>query len=165
MTIIKKYRIIFVENHEYGKIYMIITFIGHGKIDITADLQEKIKNTITENIFPATTFYCGGYGNFDNACAKIVHQLKAIYPHIQSYYVTPYIDAPQLEVAKTVGWYDGIIYPPLENIPLRLAIVKRNEYMIDKADLIISFVTHSWGGAATALAYATKKKKRVISLI
>ena len=39
------------------------------------------------------------------------------------------------------------MYPLLENVIPRFAISKRNEWMIDKADLIIAFVNHEYGGA------------------
>ena len=60
--------------------------------------------------------------------------------------------------------YDEIAYPPLENIPPRLAIIKRNEWMIDKADIIIAYVEYSYGGAYKAFEYAGKKQKRIFNL-
>ncbi len=60
--------------------------------------------------------------------------------------------------------YDDIIYPPIENAPLRFAIVKRNEYMVDIADLLICFVERKYGGAYRTLLYAGRKKKRIINL-
>ena len=60
--------------------------------------------------------------------------------------------------------YDTVIYPPLETIPPRVAIVKRNEWMIQKADFIIAYVKHTYGGAYKALQYARKKKKSIINL-
>lgn len=61
-------------------------------------------------------------------------------------------------------YYDGSVYPPLETVPRRYAISKRNEWMVEQADVIISCVTHGWGGAATTLTYANRKKKSIISV-
>ena len=41
----------------------------------------------------------------------------------------------------------------------------RNEWMVDQSDIVVSGVTHDWGGAATTLKYATRKKKRIISVV
>ena len=60
--------------------------------------------------------------------------------------------------------YDDILYPPIETAPYRLAIVKRNEWMVEQADLVIAFVTHSWGGAAQTFQFAEKKQKKIILL-
>ena len=55
--------------------------------------------------------------------------------------------------------YDSTTYPPLEKVPPRYAIVKRNEWMVCESDVVISGVTHSWGGAAKTLEFAQRKKK------
>lgn len=66
-----------------------------------------------------------------------------------------------LEFQKRIKYlqdnYDEIIYPPLEKIPKKFAILRRNEWMIDNADLVIAYIRRSWGGAAQTLKYAQKK--------
>ena len=59
--------------------------------------------------------------------------------------------------------YDGTLYPPLEKVPRRFAISKRNEYMVNEADVVVAYVTYGWGGAATTLAYAKRKKREIIA--
>ncbi len=147
---------------------MTITFIGHRQAPITKTLESKLIQTIEENILEENvSFYCGGYGNFDNACAKIVASLKSKYPTIQSFYITPYIGKnaqSRLEIIKQTGWFDDIIYPALENVPLKFAITKRNEYMINSADLVIAYIYRTMGGAYTSYLYAKRKKKKIICL-
>jgi hypothetical protein len=60
--------------------------------------------------------------------------------------------------------YDEFLYPPLEDVPLRFAITKRNEWMISQADTIIAFVNHTYGGAYKSLLYARRKNKSIISI-
>ena len=60
--------------------------------------------------------------------------------------------------------YDDCIYPPLENVLPRFCILRRNEWMVDEADLIIAYVMHPLGGAYKTLEYARKKKKKIINL-
>ena len=36
--------------------------------------------------------------------------------------------------------------------------------MVDAADVVVSYVIHSYGGAATTLRYAEQKHKRIIRL-
>ncbi len=144
---------------------MIITFIGHGQLPISNELKEQIQNTVKENISTApVTFFCGGYGTFDFACAHIVKDLQVKYPHIRSVFVTPYRDERRIATFKELHLYDEILYPGLENVPKRFAILVRNEYMVDHADLVIAYVEHEYGGAYKALTYAMRKKKRVINL-
>ena len=148
---------------------MIITFCGHSSLYGCGELSEKIEKTIIQNIDKekTTVFYCGGYGDFDNLCAKICRTVKAKQIDCEVVFVTPYITQSQQNKMKDMigfGEYDSILYPPLENIPNRYAITKRNEWMINESDLVIAYVEHRFGGAYKTLEYARRKKKRIINL-
>ncbi|MBR5110090.1 MAG: hypothetical protein IK099_07830 [Clostridia bacterium] len=92
--------------------------------------------------------------------AIAVWQAKPFFPEISSTLILPYIDK------KTdMTYYDDSLYPPLENVPRRYAISKRNEWMVDAADIIVAYVLHGWGGAAKTLAYAKKRGKTMISYV
>ena len=139
---------------------MIVTFCGHRDIvcsdKLTRQLRFVLCDLITEG---AETFLLGGYGAFDSMAAMTVRELKSTYPHIRSTLVLAYLDRDYNE-----DLYDDTIYPPLERVPLRYAISQRNRWMVDATDVVISCVTHSYGGAATTLRYAEQKKKRIIHL-
>ena len=150
---------------------MVIAFTGHSTLSpYSEEIAEKLKNTISENL-PAgeeVTFFCGGYGEFDMLCAKVCHAMKHNLPHLEIILVTPYITESHQKKLNDDPWvkemYDGIVYPPLETVPLRFAISRRNEWMMENADLIIAFVTHNYGGAYKALSYAKRRKKKIINL-
>ena len=144
---------------------MIVTFVGHGELYDTDQLQAQLRDAIEYIIrYNDTTFYCGGYGSFDSMCARVVKELKTSYPHTRSVYVAPYRNESILRAAKESGLYDEILFAGLENAPPRFAIIKRNEYMVDHADLILAFVDHAWGGAYRTLSYAKKRKKTILNL-
>ena len=148
---------------------MIITFIGHSSLPMTGDLSEKIRQAILERVAVEedVSFYCGGYGEFDELCASVCRSLKAELPRSEVIYVTPYFtESRQKRIRYYLKekLYDSAVYPPLERVPPRLAILKRNEWMIQEADLILAYVTSPCGGAATALAYARKIGKRILLL-
>ena len=139
---------------------MTITFCGHSNFSFDNTVKEKLKELLLQEIRknPACKFYLGGYGDFDSLCLNILKEIKADFPSIELLFITPYLDDnySKLETAKL--YYDGIIYPPLENVPRRFCISKRNEWMVDEADFVIAFVKYSWGGAAKTLEYAKRKK-------
>lgn len=137
---------------------MLVTFCGHKDVFYKEQVNEKLAAVVAALIEEgATEFYLGGYGDFDYMAAKIVRELKKYRPDIQSTLVIPYMDR---DYNKEL--YDGSIYPPLENTPLRFAISKRNEWMVDQADVVVAYITHDWGGASKTLEYAQRKKKRII---
>lgn len=139
---------------------MTVSFFGHGDIVLSNETEKRILTTAEELIKNGEkNFLFGGYGNFDAAAANAVNKLKQKYPFIHSTLVIPYLDRSYDTTA-----YDDTLYPPIESVPKRFAIIKRNEYMIDKSDIVVVFVKHAWGGAAKALIYAEKKSKTVINI-
>jgi len=52
----------------------------------------------------------------------------------------------------------------IESVPRKFAILKRNEWMVDSAELVIAYVKYSWGGAAKTLEHARKRKKQINNL-
>ena len=126
-------------------------------------IKTKLKSEIirlieNENV---DTFYCGGKGDFDRLCAECVNELKNYYPFMESYMVFSYIPGKKNEFGKDpYEDFNGTIYPEgLEFVPQKLAIVKRNEWMIDKSDFLIAYVKNSFGGANKTLSYAKKRRK------
>ena len=139
---------------------MRVTFCGHGKLTYTEETRKKLYETIEKLIIEgADEFLLGGYGAFDAMAARIVKELKEKYPHIRSVLVIPYFDR---EYDRNL--YDCSEYPPIERVPKRFAISKRNEWMVDQADVVVAYVDHDWGGAAKTLKYAFKRKKHVVNI-
>lgn len=138
---------------------MKVTFCGHGDTVISNELREWLHQTILAQIEAgADLFYLGGYGSFDRAAAAAVWEIKKTFPGIMSILVLPYPDQ------KTdTTYYDSTVYPPLENVPRRYAILRRNRWMAEVSDVVIACVEHEWGGAARTLQYAMAKKKTVIN--
>ena len=135
---------------------MTVTFCGHSKLYNQTDDFSKWLDIILPSLIEggAATFYLGGYGAFDSLAAAAVRRQKAVYPHIMSILVLAYLNRE-----TDVSLYDGTTYPPLENVPPRYAIVRRNEWMIQESDVVISGVIHGWGGAARTLDYARRRQK------
>lgn len=144
---------------------MIITFVGHSSLYNCDNLSEKVRKAIIDNTQNEDNivFYCGGYGDFDNLCAKVCKLIKDTRPNCEVVFVTPYISKSH-QAISTQKLYDLTLYPPLESVPLKFAISKRNEWMINQADLVISYIDYTYGGAYKSFCYAKRKKKRVINL-
>ena len=126
---------------------MIITFCGHSNFSFSDATKDELKNLLLEKIRknPTCKFYLGGYGDFDGLCLRTLKDLKNDFPDIELIFITPYLDKnySKLEFAK--NHYDDVIFPPLENVPRKFAILKRNEWMVEEADLVIAYVKYSWG--------------------
>ncbi|MBO7196493.1 MAG: hypothetical protein J6V80_04105 [Clostridia bacterium] len=62
-------------------------------------------------------------------------------------------------------FYDEIWYPVKPKTHPKAAITKRNQWMIDNADLLVAFVNlDQKGGALTTLKYAEKQGMEIVNL-
>ena len=145
---------------------MIITFCGHSQAIFTDEEKSVLRNILVDEINknPNSKFYLGGYGDFDGLCLRTLRELKHDFPTIEILFITPYLDKNYSKLELTKYYYDDVIFPPIEIVPRKFAILKRNEWMVEQADLVIAYVKYSWGGAAKALEYAKRKKKRIINI-
>ena len=124
---------------------MNVTFCGHSQIWKREEVEKWLFN-VTKKLIQqgATTFYLGGYGAFDSLAASVLRELKKGYPQIELILVLAYLNAE-----RNTSGYDSTVYPPLEAVPRRFAITHRNRWMVDVADVVVAYVLHDWGGAAT----------------
>ena len=81
-------------------------------------------------------------------------------------FVTPYITAAYQKkcLEEQKNQYDAILYPPIEDKPPKYALVYRNRYMAEKADLMIVYVNRTWGGAYQMYKCAKQKGKPIFNL-
>lgn len=141
---------------------MTVTFFGHRDCPeaIRPQLQKILEDLIVNG---ADYFYVGNQGRFDGMVISLLSKLKTAYPQIEYAVVLAYL--PGTVKAETVDLRHPTVFPEgLENVPRRFAITHRNRWMLDASDCVVSYVTHSWGGAAQFIDLAEKKGKRVIRL-
>ena len=141
---------------------MIISFCGHAQFLKNDNDKDKILNFLKKTVGDQEAdIYLGGYGNFDAFAYSCCKKYKENHPRISLIFITPYIpikhDVDQFQ-------YDDIIYPGMENRPLKYAIYHRNKWMMEKADYVIAYINHDWGGAYTAYKHAKRKGKVVFNL-
>ena len=138
---------------------MVCTFFGHRDAPetITAALR-KILIDLIENK-NVTMFYVGNNGAFDRIARGLLKELKKTY-NINYYVALAYI--PQK--ADGEDYSDSIYFDELNLKPHKLRIVERNKLMINRSDIVVTYVTHITGGAAKFKALAEKKGKMVINV-
>lgn len=122
---------------------MTVTFYGHSDFVVTkesAALLEAVLKALTEE--GARRFLCDTYGNFDGVCYCVLKELKKEYDGINLVFVSPYLSIGKIVNQDYVNRYDETVFPPIERTPLKFAIVKRNECMVDNSDVVVAHVEY-----------------------
>ena len=138
------------------------TFFGHR--DCPAYIKPKLRAVVVELIvqYDVDRFYVGRQGAFDAMARSVLRELAKVYPHISYAVVLERLPGPR---DKAVWDFSDTIFPEgLETVLPRLAISKRNDWMLKQADFVVTYITHNWGGAAQYAENAHRQGKRVLNL-
>lgn len=140
---------------------MTCTFFGHrdSSIKIKEKLEEAIIKLIKEN--EVNLFLVGNQGKFDAFALSVLKKIQSDFPFIKFYVVLAYLPSNR----GSIDDYENTIYPEgLERVPKRFAISKRNEWMINKSDFVITYVTNNFGGSSIFKELSKKRGRTVIEL-
>lgn len=140
------------------------TFFGHR--DCPSGIRGKLQAEIDRLIchYGVETFYVGTNGNFDRMAYAALVELRKRYQHIKVYRVLAYMPKPS-DIAQDRSVLGDTILPEgIEKVHPRYAIVSRNNWMIDRSDYVIAYITHNFGGAYQAIEMAQKKGKTIIAI-
>ena len=137
-------------------------FFGHRECPET--IKTKLRDTLIDLIedHAVDTFYVGNQGHFDHYVRCVLRDLKQEYPHIQYAVVLAYMPGKKTEY----GDYSDTMLPEgIESVHPHYAISWRNNWMLKQSDYVVTYITHSWGGAYQYAEKAKRQKKVVINLI
>lgn len=140
---------------------MVCTFFGHR--DTPKEIEPTLRSTLIDLIENRNVdlFYVGNNGNFDSMVYRQLEDLSKDYP-IKYYVVLAY-----MSVNKQINdiFNDHTIIPEgIETIPKRFAISYRNKWMINQSDIVVTYVTRPFGGAAQFKEQAEKQGKTIYSV-
>ena len=139
---------------------MVCTFFGHK--DTPKEIEPTLRSTLIDLIENknVTVFYVGNNGNFDTMVRRQLENLSQTYP------ITYNVVLAYLPVKKSEydGFTNTLLPEGIETVPKRFAISYRNKWMTRQADTVVTYVTHTHGGAWQFKAMAERQGKMVIEL-
>ena len=136
---------------------MVCTFFGDR--DAPDSIEISLYSTLVHLVEDekVTLFYVGNHGRFDNLILRNLKRLKTHYAQIRYYVVLAYMPGDKQEY----GDFSDSIYPGgLESIPQRYAIIKRNEWMIRRADYVVTYAKNPF---KNALKFKELAKRKIVS--
>ena len=139
------------------------SFFGHSHLcEQSEEIAQKLRQIITDLIEKGVdTFYVGNHGEFDILSSKIASDLRTLYPHIQVVAVLCYPN--ELQYLKC-SFTDFLMPSEVEAAPKRACIVKRNHWVVDNSDYVVSYIKYKIGGAYSVVQYAQKHHKKIIEV-
>ena len=139
------------------------TFFGHR--DCPSLIKPKLRTVLIDLIENHTVdmFYVGQQGAFDGIVRSVLKELVLVYPHIRYAVVLERIPQKRDEF-DTRDYSDTMLPEGIESVHPRFAISWRNKWMLKQSDFVVTYITHSWGGAYQYAEKAKCQKKVVINL-
>ena len=137
----------------------VCTFFGHR--DCPETIKQRLREVLTDLIIHqgVDTFYVGNQGRFDGIVRSVLRELKQEYPEMHYAVVLAYLPGKKNEYDD---FSDTILPEGIEAVQPRYAIHWRNRWMLQRADYVITYITHSWGGAAQYTQKAKCAGKAII---
>ena len=108
-------------------------------------------------------FYVGQQGAFDGTVRSVLKELVSVYPHIRYAVVLERLP-PKRDEFDTRDYSDTMLPEGIETVHPRFAISWRNKWMIKQSDYVVTYITHSWGGAAQFAEMSERQNRTVINL-
>lgn len=128
------------------------TFFGHSDCpDLRSELKDAVMQLIEAGV---DTFYVGNQGRFDAQVRRVISELGVRYAVVLAY--LPKASNGELE--------DTMFPEGLELVHPRFAIDRRNRWMLEHSEYVVTYVRHGWGGAAKFAALAERQGKQIIRL-
>ena len=137
------------------------TFFGHRDCPDTVrpKLREVLIDLITNH--GLDMLYVGHQGQFDALVRGVLRDLKEEYPEINYAVVLAYMPGKR---AVLDDYSDTMLPEGIERVHPQYAISWRNNWMLKQSDYAVTYVAHSWGGAARYTAKANLKSCIVINI-
>ena len=142
---------------------MVCSFFGHK--DAPSEIYEQLVACIENLIINrgVSSFVVGNQGGFDSMVLKALREIKQQYPHVCYNVALAYMPGERLEY-ELYDPTETFLPEGIETVPKRFAISWRNKWMVRESDVVVCYITHSWGGAAQVVEYAERQGKEVINL-
>ena len=140
------------------------TFFGHR--DCPSSIKPRLREVLIDLIenHAVDMFYVGHQGAFDGIVHSVLKDLVSVYPHIRYAVVLERLP-PTRDEFDTRDYSDTMLPEGIEAVHPRFAISWRNNWMLKQSDYVVTYITHSWGGAAQFAEQSARQKKHVISLL
>ena len=147
----------------------VCAFTGHRNLAGTDFDEHLLERVVSDLVKTGTTrFLCGMAVGFDMKAAQAVLALKEMYD-IQLVACLPCLNQSERFSARNKLLYEDILSRCddvyiFEKEYVSGCMQKRDRYMVDNCDVLVSFLRRNSGGTFYTVNYARKANKKIIEL-
>ena len=137
------------------------TFFGHR--DCPETIKPKLRGVLIDLItnHGVDMFYVGNQGQFDAYVHSELKKLKQECPQINYAVVLAYMPGMKTDYDD---YSDTMLPEGIESVHPHYAISWRNNWLLKQSDYVVTYITHSYGGAHQYFEKAKRQGKYVISI-
>ena len=143
-----------------------VSLFGHREIDDLGRLENALMLIISDlmRTKPYVSFLIGRSGEFDEYAASIIKRVRKQH-EVTSNEISLVLPYPVAGLEYYEKYYDSIIIPDVTSgVHPKSAITKRNRWMVENSDFVVTYVYRDFGGAYDAKKYALKLGKTVFEI-
>ena len=139
----------------------VCTFFGHKDCPETVIpiMMALLEDMIIEE--GVSVIYVGNQGRVDAYVRCVLSELMDVHSYIYYAVVLPYVPGHTQEY---VNYEDTMVPEGVEAVHPKYAITWRNNWMLKRADYVVTHITHQFGGAAQFAEKAHRQGKTVINI-
>lgn len=145
-----------------------VCFFGHRTIDTPLLAERELDRIIRKLLLekPYVEFLVGRDGDFDFLAAAAVKRAKKTIRDDNSalIWILPYTTADLEKNYEAYSSYYDEIEVYNSDAHYKAAFQKRNQSMVDRADLVVCYINKISGGAYKAIQYARKIGKPILNI-
>lgn len=147
-----------------------VSFFGHREVSDVNEVESRLEFLIRELVCSQeyVEFLVSRGGEFDSLVSSLIRRImkENDYGNAAHTLVLPYMtEEYKHNVDNFMAFYTDVEICEKSSLAhFKSAYRIRNQYVIDRSDLVVGYVQHNSGGAFTALQYAGRAGKLVYNL-
>ena len=145
---------------------MIVAFFGQAEYSESCRYHDQVIELLERIVGDQPCdFYLGGIDHFDHLMRRYCAEYQKTHPRTALFLVAPIVGQTALPGPVVTERYDAILYPSIEPLLPPDAFSRRDRWMAERADVLITSIQNDRLSEDETYLYAVKRNKTVYNLL
>ena len=141
---------------------MIVAFFGQAEYSEQFNYHDRVIELLERIVGDQSCdFYLGGIDHFDHLMRRYCAEYQKTHPRTALFLIVPNCGQVYRPVSSVTELYDAILYPNIEALFPMDAISRRDRWMVDRADVIITSIGEDRVSEDKTYQYAVGKSRTI----